>query len=78
MNEEIPSVPTWSDVFVENWLKYLKMVLFEYHQQVQSFIWLTGSVLFILSLKRGFISYQLRRLAWSLIVLIFIFVFSFV
>jgi phosphatidate cytidylyltransferase len=54
------------------------MVLFEYHQQMQSFVWLTGSVLFILSLKRGFISYQLRRLAWSLIVLIFIFVFSFV
>lgn len=37
-----------------------------------------GGVLFILSLRKGFIKYQLRRLAWSLIVLVFIFVFSFV
>ena len=32
----------------------------------------------MLSLKRGFIGYQLRSLAWSVIVLIFVFVFSFI
>jgi len=37
-----------------------------------------GTVFFVISLKMGFIKYQLRRLAWSLIVLVFIFVFSFV
>ncbi len=37
-----------------------------------------GTVFFVISLKMGFIKYQLRRLAWSVIVLIFIFVFSFV
>ncbi len=36
-----------------------------------------GACVFMFSLKRGFIAYQLRHLAWSVIVLLFIFVFSY-
>ena len=57
---------------------YLKAVLFEYHQPIRTAIILIGLVFYLISLKMGFVKYQLRRLAWSLIVLIFVFVFSFV
>lgn len=41
-------------------------------------MYIAGSMIFVMSLKIGFIKYQLRRLAWSVIVIIFFFAFSFV
>lgn len=41
-------------------------------------MYILGIGSFLISLKIGFIKYQLRRLAWSAIVLIFVLVFSFV
>ncbi len=41
-------------------------------------MYILGLASFLISMRRGFIKYQLRRFAWSGIVLVFVFVFSFV
>lgn len=57
---------------------YLKLIIFDYHQTVRSIMYIAGLMVFLVSLKIGFIKYQLRRLAWSVIVIVFVFVLAFV
>jgi CDP-diglyceride synthetase len=39
---------------------------------------MNGAILFGVSLKRGLVKYQMRRLAWTAIVLVFVFACSFI
>jgi phosphatidate cytidylyltransferase len=69
---------TFSEAIINFLMTNLKLILFDYHQNIISIMYLFGLVIFLISLKRGYAKYQLRRLAWSVIVIVFIFFFSFV
>jgi hypothetical protein len=64
------------DVLVSEATRYLKLFIFDYHQTIRSTLMIAGSMIFMVSLKLGFIKYQLRRLAWSVIVIVFVFCFT--
>lgn len=54
------------------------MILYDYNTLICQIFIYTGGIFFMFSLKRGFVKYQLRKIAWSMIVLTFVIGFSFI
>eukprot|EP00347_Sterkiella_histriomuscorum_P010057 403338851 len=58
--------------------KYLDMFLYQYRSLIGALSIMIGMIAFLVSLKKGITKIQLRKIAWTLIVLLFVFVFSFI
>ena len=53
-------------------------MLYQYRPLIGSIMILIGSIAILISLKKGFSKALLRKVLWTLIVILFVFVFSFI
>lgn len=56
----------------------LDIVLYQYRPLIGTIMILIGSIAILISLKRGFSKAMLRKVLWSIIVILFVFIFSFI
>jgi len=62
----------------QGYLRVLDFLLYQYRNLIETVLIIIGIIVFLMSLKRGISKPQLRKLGWTLLVLLFVFVFSFI